>query len=168
MGFSPVTRAALAALRPLPSPGVRPEAPDDLHLTLHFLGPRALDPVVRALATVHAAPFELRLGAPGHFAGRGGDILWAGVDGGEPLRALHLAVAGALVAVGFQPEARPWTPHVTLARTRGAGHGAAIASFLDQPAPDGVELVQAFGLYTSGARAGEVRYERVAHVPLAG
>jgi 2'-5' RNA ligase len=163
VGFSPVTRAALAALRPTPGPGVRPEPPENLHLTLYFLGHRPLAPVIAALSGVRASAFELRIGALGRFRGRDDEILWAGVDGGPALLALHHAVGVALGEVGFRPEARPWSPHVTLARSRHP-----VPGFLAQTPPALHERIDAVGLYTSTAGRGGVAYERVAAVPLAG
>ena len=50
-------------------------------------------------------------------------VLWAGVEANEDLTALHRAIGTVLTdAIGFRPEERPYSPHITLAR-------------LDDPAP---------------------------------
>ena len=100
--------------------------PDQLHLTLRFIGPVRDDevpPLVRALAEVTAASpaFSLCLRGTGHFPPRGrARSLWAGVDGSESdLAALHILrqrVDAAFQGVGLSPDRRKFAPHVTLAR----------------------------------------------------
>jgi 2'-5' RNA ligase len=81
---------------------------------------------------------------------------------------LHAAVAAALAAEGFQPEARPYTPHITLARCEPGVPAGVAAEFLDRhrafalpPFP-----TTEFGLYSS-ARAGDAPvYRREQSFPL--
>lgn len=108
---------ALIAARPAAAPGVRVVPPDHLHLTLHFLGDRELGPCADALAAVRAEPLPLTIDGLGTFGARDGSVtLWARVVPTPALDALHAAVGGALAPLGFVPEARAYTPHVTLAR----------------------------------------------------
>lgn len=106
--------------------------PADLHVTLHFLGDtRAdrLDAVRAALAQAAAAtaPMQLTLTAPGTFGPPNAPrILWLGLEGDVgSLRHLHAALAPGLSAAGFALDARPFRPHLTLARHGGAGCGEA-------------------------------------------
>jgi RNA 2',3'-cyclic 3'-phosphodiesterase len=106
-------------------PSVRWTNPESLHLTLAFLG--ELDD--ERLALVEAAareaaravkPFALRVAGLGTF-GRphAPSVVWAGVSGNvRRLIALHEALAAGLEARGFPREARPFSPHLTLARLR--------------------------------------------------
>lgn len=103
---------------------LRWSVPDNLHLTLHFIG--AFDAVrlpvlTDALGdTVAVPPFEVSLGHLGVFPPRGPlRTLWIAVDDGRaPLAALHAALGARLVRAGVTLEARPFTPHLTLARAR--------------------------------------------------
>lgn len=95
----------------------------DYHITLKFLGPCApqqLTEVRRALpaAVRGAAPFTLQLGGVGCFGRSDAPrILWAGVRGDlDVLRRLQAAAEAAVSPLGFPPEDRPYSPHVTLAR----------------------------------------------------
>jgi 2'-5' RNA ligase len=113
------TRAALQRIgRSLPSHGGRPTHPEDLHLTLVFLGQveaERFDCVLRAADAVRVKPFELTIDRTGYW--RRPKILWCGPP--ETPRALDQLVAelqGELQKCGFQPEDRPYSPHVTLAR----------------------------------------------------
>jgi RNA 2',3'-cyclic 3'-phosphodiesterase len=96
---------------------------DNLHLTLLFLGetPAADVPALTAElrpAFARCSPLELRLGSGGAFPpDRPARVAWVGVDAPPELVKLQADVTQAAVdAVGFEPEARPYHPHVTLAR----------------------------------------------------
>src|SRR5690606_14220788 len=45
-------------------------------------------------------------------------IFWAGVAESSPLRVLQRSLETRLVPFGLMPDARPYTPHITLARVR--------------------------------------------------
>jgi 2'-5' RNA ligase len=97
--------------------------PEDLHITLYFLGdtgPEQMAPLLSRLGKIAAAhsPFRLSLNACGSF-GRPAfpSILWAGVGGEtERLRRLQADMRTSLVALGFADEVRPYRPHITLGR----------------------------------------------------
>ena len=102
---------------------VRPEA---AHVTLHFLGEvettAAPALVARLSAPYKTAPFEMTLGGVGLFPRpERPRVVWLGLTtGAGSLQALHRETAERLASVGFDPEARPCTPHVTLGRVRGS------------------------------------------------
>ena len=111
------------------APGaIRWVRPDLLHLTVVFLDEQAhsqLGAIQAALtATAEATPaFRLDLGQPDLF-GRNGHVMviWVAVqDLSESLSPLHARVLEALRAHEVAFEARPFTPHVTLGRTRAHG-----------------------------------------------
>jgi 2'-5' RNA ligase len=144
--------AALAALRPPPGPGVRLVEPDRMHLTLHFLGEAALEPVAAALRNVSAPSFDLRLEGVGRFpSADGGHILWAGVRDSAPLTELHRAVAEALSPTGHRPETRLYHPHLTLARCRPQAPPALVRDFLSRHAAFSLAPlpIRRFALYSS-------------------
>jgi len=100
--------------------------PQDYHITLQFLGDvsdNKAEAVKAALGEVKAAPFNLSLNGAGLFGmERSPRVLWAGIGGGmTELNALHAAVLGQMEPLGFAPEARPYSPHITLARKYAGG-----------------------------------------------
>ncbi len=117
-------------LRPC-APSARWVDPDTLHVTLAFLGEVEVARVSRiseALENVAAnqTPFEIRTVGLGTFGPPlRPRVLWAAIAHreGDALSRLHAATVAALEPLGFAPEARPLTPHITLAR---AGGSAAI------------------------------------------
>ena len=122
-----VRRAVLeVARRAVPNDRVRWTRPDNLHLTLKFLGEvpaSRLEDVVAALRRPCAdhAPYGAVLSGFGAFpSARRARIVWAGVGAGSgETRALAADVDAALGPLGFGREARPYVPHATLGRVRG-------------------------------------------------
>jgi 2'-5' RNA ligase len=97
--------------------GLRLVRPDLVHITLKFLGdvPEGMvDTVARALSQVRAAPFPVRVKGIGAFPGRSVRVLWLGLDG--DFQELYQGIEKALLPLGFPPEERGFTPHVTLGR----------------------------------------------------
>jgi len=163
-----VTRR-LVTLQPEAAKNVRPIAEPDLHVTLHFLGTAEVASVTEALASVRAHPFPIRLGEPGHFALRGRKtILWIGIEPSAAISALHAATAKALRTVGFEPETRPWQPHITLARLAGRGARHLVEAFeqtAPAEAPIGFECSQ-FALFESETHQEGARYRALERYPL--
>jgi 2'-5' RNA ligase len=103
---------------------LRPTREDALHLTLAFLGHRALDevePAREAVRGVAGGPAPaLTLADPLWLAPRRPHVLTVGLeDAGGVLAALQADVVARLAdALPWQPETRPFRPHVTVARVR--------------------------------------------------
>jgi RNA 2',3'-cyclic 3'-phosphodiesterase len=150
-------RGALAALaRPLP--GVNWTRPEQLHVTLRFLGDvpgDQIEPMIARLAAVQVEPFVLPVEGVGTFPpNRPPRVLWIGVGSGHPrLFQLRQRVDDAVLASGVPLDVRTFHPHVTLARcTENAA--AAIRHWLhaqrDSAAPP--FRVESFDLYASELR----------------
>src|SRR5665213_443581 len=96
---------------------------ENLHVTTKFIGewpePR-LDEMKSALASVQVTgPIEIAVKGLGWFPNeRRQRVFWAGVDGGEALRALARATEDAVAELGIPVEKRDYAPHLTLARIR--------------------------------------------------
>ncbi|MBN2393692.1 MAG: RNA 2',3'-cyclic phosphodiesterase [Anaerolineae bacterium] len=99
--------------------------PENIHLTLFFLGdilPERQAPVEAALSVVarNVRPFTFSVKGAGAFPNLNRPrVIWVGLE--EPtgqLALLHRAVNEAMANVGFQPEDRRFSPHLTLGRIR--------------------------------------------------
>ncbi|MBM3998457.1 MAG: RNA 2',3'-cyclic phosphodiesterase [Planctomycetes bacterium] len=116
--------------------------PDNLHLTLQFLGNVRETDIHTVFASLSRAvrpltPFDVVCRGVGAFphADRP-HVVWLGIDEGrEPLVGLQAVVAQALGEIGFRGEARRFEPHVTLGRIR-RGPGPELAAFLREHAED--------------------------------
>jgi 2'-5' RNA ligase len=99
--------------------------PDSIHLTLKFLGnidpgiiPVLTDAISEAAGS--SAPFYLNLGHLGAFPNmRAPRVVWVGLEGEiENLLTLQESVERSLSTLGFPPENRRFSPHLTLGRIR--------------------------------------------------
>lgn len=153
----PLPAEVRPALAPLAAglPGARWVRPEQLHLTLRFLGDTPPD-LQRALVARLAAagPWprpQLGLQGPGVFPRTGPPrSLWLGVARTPELASLQARVEALVVDLGFPPEPRPFQPHLTLARLRGAPRGE-VQAYLARHRGFrlGPLAVPAFGLYAS-------------------
>ena len=108
-------------------PGARWLPPENLHLTLRFLGEmpgHRAEELDAALAALRGRCFALQLRGVGVFekAGRP-QTLWAGVDRAPQLEHLQAKIETAVQRIGFEPERRRFAPHVTVARLDNAPPG---------------------------------------------
>lgn len=105
-------------------PELRLSPPENLHLSLQFLGdqPQALLDRIGCLMLPIGAifpPFSVELKGVGSFPkGRHPRVIWLGVEPVAPLLSLQAALADALGNLGLPREARPYQPHLTLGRLR--------------------------------------------------
>jgi 2'-5' RNA ligase len=132
-------QAAFAAQ--LPPRVVRWVRPDGIHLTLKFYGDvrgdrvpdfkAGLERVARTAGVGTAAPLTLRGLGVFPNASRP-QVLWVGLEGDlGSLHRLHQAVEAEAETLGYPPDDRPFTPHLTLGRVRSglsvADHEALLA-----------------------------------------
>ncbi|HEY1677273.1 MAG TPA: RNA 2',3'-cyclic phosphodiesterase [Candidatus Sulfotelmatobacter sp.] len=98
-------------------------SPESMHVTLKFIGeqPEAtVEPIKHALASIrHDAPIV-------HFRGYGffptaksARVFWAGIEAGPELETLATSIDAITGTLGIPAEHRPYSPHLTLARSRG-------------------------------------------------
>ncbi|HVH03185.1 MAG TPA: RNA 2',3'-cyclic phosphodiesterase [Amaricoccus sp.] len=154
----------------LPVP--KPLPPENMHLTLVFLG-ELPEPVVAdidaAFASVRAPAFPLAFGGLGLFGGARPRVAYAAVDGGEPLRRLQAKLDTAARAAGMTEPARRYQPHVTLARLpeRGLDRTRLERAVAGRPGPVAPGFtVEDFRLYRSRLGAGGASYAELARYRL--
>lgn len=112
-------------LRPAQHRYVKWVAPEGTHMTVKFLGniyssqiPQITDIMKTAAGKV--PPLDLRLGRLGMFPNEQRPrVIWVALEGNtEPLAAMQSEIEKALEPMGFAPENRAFTPHLTLGRVR--------------------------------------------------
>jgi 2'-5' RNA ligase len=161
-----VISSATARVRGLHAP-VAWTAPKNLHITLNFLGdilPERVAVVERSMRAVASGigPFSLVAEGGGAFPGtRNPRVLWVGFF--EPLelvRQLQQNMENALSGDGFPREDRPFHPHITVGRTRGALPPAWGERFVQAFSGKGfgVVPVSSFTLYESRLGPGGAAY----------
>lgn len=105
-------------MRPL-APDVRWVEPETFHITLQFLGEtKRLDEIQRALQSVRAAPIALSFRNAGFFPSlKSPRVFWIGIEADQNLQELVNSVGQVLRPLGFEQDAAPFKPHLTLARS---------------------------------------------------
>ena len=161
-------------LRPQ-APNAKWVAPENVHVTLSFLGnvsDELLPSVERTVTEVAARhpPHVLRVHTGGAFGSRKRPrVLWVGIEGEvDRLVAAQGDLAEALRPLGFEPEQRAFKPHLTLARARDPGGDAALASCAAELAEVdcGQARIDALVLYRSDLSRSGPRYTALARPAL--
>ena len=152
--------------------------PEGIHLTLKFLGATLAEllPGIEAAlgrAVKGVAQHELELGELGTFGGSRPRVVWVDLRGDrDSVRELQERTETALNGLGYEREARGWSPHLTLARVRpetAREVARALAAALDGVRVPAVVIpVREVSLMRSTPRPSGAVYERIAAVPLGG
>jgi 2'-5' RNA ligase len=156
---------------------VRWVEPENLHLTLKFLGDVDVLEIPRVCEAVNAAvddfsPFELEIIGAGAFP----DLvrprtLWLGVgEGAEGMAELHDRLQSALAPLGFREEGRRFRPHVTLGRVRDSYEDSRFAQVFAEHADHhaGNMLVGDVTVFSSELSRQGSRYEVLTHADFGG
>jgi 2'-5' RNA ligase len=104
----------------------------DYHVTLRFIGDvdgRAAHDIVETLGDIRRPKVFVRFEGLSWFGGDKPRAIVARVKADPALMDLQAEQERRLRRIGVEPEARKFTPHVTLARLRGVGQ-AAVADYL--------------------------------------
>ena len=150
--------------------------PEDLHLTLVFLGEtRASEQILLADLMDGVAQFQ----APFRWVAEGVDtfgppgrprVIWAGIRPCPPLLRLQQMLAGGVVRLGHPLETREFVPHLTLARVDAIGNDRSLTSVLASITNTtiGEQLVSRVVLMRSGSEPEQSRYTILHASPLKG
>ena len=134
--------------------GLRPVKPENIHLTLKFLGeiePGSAVAVSQALASAvkQCEPFTFTVQSLGAFPGwnKNPRVIWVGAHPLEKIQPVFQRVESALRALGFAAEERRFSPHLTLSRVKQDYHSPARDALFERlinlkPAPE-------FGQFTA-------------------
>jgi len=106
----------------LPKPLIRWVVPQNVHLTLKFLGevsPTALEKLAEILnmEVYSYSMFSISVGGLGAFpTPRRPRVIWIGLETPPALQALWHAVETVAARLGYTPEERPFSAHLTIGR----------------------------------------------------
>src|SRR3954463_11207582 len=109
------------------APDARWISEESLHVTLKFIGEQPDDAIAQieaSLRSIHGEPFQVSFSGTGFFpTPRAARVFWIGIEAEDALARLAKTIDAALAKLGIREEDRAFSPHLTLARTRG-GSGA--------------------------------------------
>ena len=157
--------------------GIKWVVPENIHLTLKFLGDID-DSAVGEICTVVACagdglkPFDISIGSLGCFPpSKPARILWAGLaEPSTQLMQLQESVDRELAQIGFAPEHRGFSCHFTLARIRQLQLGRDVQNLIaDRPAGETIcqEVAEIAIFQSELTREGPI-YTAMQHVALGG
>jgi len=107
---------------------IKPVEPENLHLTLFFLGEQPSKVVERiqvAMSTVQFKPFVMKLQGLGAFPSQERPrVIWVGVTQGfEEVQAIYRTLRPKLQAIPLRLEPKEeFAPHITIARVKFSGY----------------------------------------------
>lgn len=149
----------------------------NIHLTLKFLGEVSpasvaiLTQMLRAEADSYSA-FDISIGGLGSFPNpKQARVLWIGIQAPAELEALQRGIESACARLGYAPDARPFSPHLTIGRVQDRISPAdqqKIRKALDETKIDslGVARVDSLHLYKSDLKPGGSVYTKLFTAPL--
>ena len=119
---SAIAQSIAPLIKTLPKPLIRWVAPQNVHLTLKFLGdvsPANLERMAEAIKVEAASLeiFSMSVGGLGAFPTHGrARVIWISLDAPPALAALQRGVAAVAAKLGYPTEERPFSPHLTIGR----------------------------------------------------
>ncbi len=151
----------------------------NIHLTLKFLGDVSLAnlDLLKKMLQAEVAnyrSFEISVGGAGAFPTlHRPRVIWVGVEAPPELGMVQAGVEGMAARLGYAPEERPFSPHLTLgrvSRNSTAHDQRAIAAVLDQEKVGflGALCVRSIELYKSDLHPSGAIYTNIFSVPLSG
>ncbi|MCK4753090.1 MAG: RNA 2',3'-cyclic phosphodiesterase [Planctomycetes bacterium] len=111
--------------------------PDNVHLTLKFLGEvkdtniAEICNIVELVATRHES-FDLDVESVGYFGARSAKVLWVGIsNGSKNLHRLQKELERQLASAGWPEDSREFNGHLTLCRIRSSKAGIKLAEITE-------------------------------------
>jgi 2'-5' RNA ligase len=149
----------------------------NIHLTLKFLGDVSINnlDVLQEILTGEAAlhkPMEISIGRLGAFPKiRRPRVIWVGVEAPSELMVLQRSIEARTTRVGYPPDERAFSPHLTLgrvSRTASPGDVRQIGEVLSASPIGflGVSRIQAVHLFKSDLQPSGAVYSKIFSAPL--
>ena len=120
-------------------PGVKAVEPENLHITLKFLGEISRDKAQQVTLAMERAlhnmePFSYSIRGVGAFPSLNYiRVIYAGVDAGEDrILEMQRRIEAELEKIGFKMEKRAFVPHITLARVKIPRKKAQLQRFIQE------------------------------------
>jgi 2'-5' RNA ligase len=118
-------------------------APKNIHITLRFLGnimSATVDKIHEVMKKVQFVSFDVYIRGIGAFPNANYPrVLWAGIaEGADTLRGIFNQLEPGLCGLGFAPDPKGFSPHLTIARVRSGRNKAELAKFMSDDYEFGV------------------------------
>jgi RNA 2',3'-cyclic 3'-phosphodiesterase len=118
---------------------LRPVMPQNIHVTIRFLGdisPAMVDKIHESLKNVKFTPFTIQIKGMGVFPNLNYPrVVWAAMtEGTEQLKSIFSQLELQIRALGFAADQYGFNPHLTIARVRSSKNKQNLAEFITKKA----------------------------------
>jgi 2'-5' RNA ligase len=109
--------------------------PQNIHITVRFLGditPATAEKIFEAMQQVQFTPFNVQIKSLGAFPDlRYPRVVWVGItEGADQLKTVFSQLEPRLRSLGFTPDPKGFSPHLTIARVKTGRNKAQLADFV--------------------------------------
>jgi 2'-5' RNA ligase len=109
----------------------------NIHVTMRFLGdvqPKTVKKIHGEMKQVAFSPFDVEIRGVGAFPStKYARVVWAGIQqGADELRNVFNQLEPRLRKLGFRPDSKGFSPHITVARVRTGRNKAELARCIDE------------------------------------
>ena len=150
---------------------------ENIHLTLKFLGDVSLNNLdvlkeILSSETATQKPIEISIGRLGAFPKvRRPRVIWVGIEAPPELLALQRSIEGRTIKVGYPPDERDFSPHLTLGRVSRTASPEDVRKIGDVLSTSlvgflGAAWVKAIHLYKSDLQPSGAVYSKMFTAPL--
>jgi len=128
--------------------GLKLVKPENIHITVRFLGnitPNMVEKIFEEMKKVQFAPFDVKMHGIGAFPHlRYPRVLWTGItEGADQLRNIFNQLEPRLRGLGFAPDTRGFSPHLTIARVKSGRNKAELVKCITENANCELGIVKA-------------------------
>jgi 2'-5' RNA ligase len=113
--------------------------PQNIHITVRFLGdiaPNMAEKIFEEMKKIQFTPFNVRISGLGVFPDlRYPRVVWAGMtEGADQVKNVFSQLEPRLRGLGFTPDPKGFSPHLTIARVKSGRNKAQLAEFVNKNA----------------------------------
>jgi 2'-5' RNA ligase len=113
--------------------------PQNIHITIRFLGnitPAMAEKIFDEMKKLQFTPFTVQIKGLGAFPNPNySRVIWAGITAGaDQLKSVFSQLEPRLRGLGFTPDSKGFSPHLTIARVRSGRNKQQLAKFITENA----------------------------------
>jgi 2'-5' RNA ligase len=122
--------------------------PKNIHVTIRFLGnisANMIEKIHEEMKKISFAPFQVEVKGVGVFPNlKHPTVVWAGIrKGSEQLRNIFQQLEPRIQALGFKPDPKGFSPHLTIARVKTGRNKAELTACINKLADYEFGIIQA-------------------------
>ena len=122
--------------------------PENIHITMRFLGnitPPTVEKIFEEMKKVQFTPFDVKIQGTGVFPHmRYPRVVWVGItEGADQMRCIFRQLEPRLRKLGFAPDSKGFSPHLTIARVKSGRNKAELVKCISENANSEFGVIRA-------------------------